>query len=134
MTRLVSMPWPAKKASARSRRPVTVAARLSECNSAFRLGHSMIRRAYNWNKIFDNGFGTLDLLFTFSATGGNLGGEKRLLSSVLRTRQQSEFRVDGRPPPRMTRMIHKLLRLHGDDNWSAWGEDWPRPRSHHPAN
>jgi Animal haem peroxidase len=51
--------------------------------AAFRLGHSMVRRAYNWNKIFDDGFGTLDLLFTFSATGGNLGGETRLLSSWI---------------------------------------------------
>ena len=42
--------------------------------AAFRLGHSMIRSAYNWNVIFDDGFGTLDLLFTFSAGSGNLGG------------------------------------------------------------
>ena len=31
--------------------------------AAFRLGHSMIRRAYDWNVEFDNGNGTLDLLF-----------------------------------------------------------------------
>jgi heme peroxidase len=46
--------------------------------AAFRLGHSMIRRAYNWNKIFDNGTGTLDYLFIFSAGGGDLGGLQRL--------------------------------------------------------
>jgi hypothetical protein len=46
--------------------------------AAFRLGHSMVRQAYNWNVIFDNGGGTLDLLFTFSAGSGNLGGERRL--------------------------------------------------------
>jgi hypothetical protein len=40
----------------------------------------MVRAAYNWNKIFDNGGGTLDLLFTFSATGGNLGSDTRLAS------------------------------------------------------
>src|SRR3954454_6895940 len=34
--------------------------------AAYRLGHSMIRGAYNWNKIFDFGGGTLDLLFTFT--------------------------------------------------------------------
>ena len=34
--------------------------------AAYRLGHSMIRRAYNWNRIFDDGFGSLDLLFEFS--------------------------------------------------------------------
>ncbi len=42
--------------------------------AAFRLGHSMVRATYNWNKIFDDGFGSLELLFTFSATGGDLGG------------------------------------------------------------
>lgn len=46
--------------------------------AAFRLGHSMIRAAYNWNKIFDNGAGTLDFLFIFTAHSGNLGGFKRL--------------------------------------------------------
>jgi hypothetical protein len=48
--------------------------------AGFRLGHSMVRAAYNWNKIFDQGGGTLDLLFTFSATGGNLGSDTRLAS------------------------------------------------------
>ena len=42
--------------------------------AAFRLGHSMIRRAYNWNQIFDDGFGSLDLLFVFSGLSGDLGG------------------------------------------------------------
>jgi Animal haem peroxidase len=46
--------------------------------AAFRLGHSMVRQAYNWNAIFDNGAGTLDFLFIFSAGSGNLGGERRL--------------------------------------------------------
>jgi hypothetical protein len=31
--------------------------------AAFRLGHSMIRSAYNWNRVFDGGAGTLGLLF-----------------------------------------------------------------------
>jgi hypothetical protein len=48
--------------------------------AGFRLGHAMVRAAYNWNKIFDNGGGTLDLLFTFSATGGDLGFDTRLAS------------------------------------------------------
>ena len=51
--------------------------------AAFRLGHAMVRRAYNWNKIFDDGAGTLDLLFFFSATGGDLGGDTRLPSSWI---------------------------------------------------
>jgi Animal haem peroxidase len=48
--------------------------------AAFRLGHSMVRPRYNWNVNFDNGAGTLPLLFTFSATSGDLGGETRLLT------------------------------------------------------
>ena len=48
--------------------------------AGFRLGHAMVRAAYNWNSIFDQGGGTLEFLFTFSATGGNLGGDTRLAS------------------------------------------------------
>jgi hypothetical protein len=51
--------------------------------AAFRLGHSMIRRAYNWNARFDNGAGTLDFLFLFSATSGDLGGSARLPSNWI---------------------------------------------------
>ena len=51
--------------------------------AAFRLGHAMVRRAYNWNKIFDDGFATLELLFRFSATGGNLDGLQRLPSNWI---------------------------------------------------
>jgi Animal haem peroxidase len=65
--------------------------------AAFRLGHSMIRRAYNWNSIFDDGFGTLDLLFTFSAGSGNLGGEPRLPSSwIADFRRLYDFKEAGR--------------------------------------
>ena len=48
--------------------------------AAYRLGHSMVRAAYNWNVNFYDGAGTLDLLFHFTGTSGNLGGEKALLS------------------------------------------------------
>jgi hypothetical protein len=48
--------------------------------AGFRLGHSMVRARYNWNVNFDNGDGTLPLLFDFSATGGTLGGNNRLLT------------------------------------------------------
>ena len=51
--------------------------------AAFRLGHSMIRRAYNWNKIFDDGSGSIELLFEFSAGSGTLGGSQRLPSSWI---------------------------------------------------
>src|SRR3954451_19901815 len=51
--------------------------------AAFRLGHSMVRRAYNWNRIFDDGGGTLDFLFLFSSTSGDLGGGARLPSNWI---------------------------------------------------
>jgi Animal haem peroxidase len=51
--------------------------------AAFRLGHSMIRAAYNWNKAFDDGAGTLDWLFIFSGGSGDLGGEPRLASNWI---------------------------------------------------
>ena len=50
---------------------------------AFRMGHSMVRAAYNWNKVFDDGTGTLDYMFIFSALGGDLGGETRLISTWI---------------------------------------------------
>ena len=40
--------------------------------AAFRLGHSMIREAYNWNARFPAGQGTLGFLFEFSAGSGSL--------------------------------------------------------------
>jgi hypothetical protein len=65
--------------------------------AAFRLGHSMIRRAYNWNKIFDNGTGTLDYLFIFSAGSGNLGNGLRLATSwVADFRRLYDFSEAGR--------------------------------------
>ncbi len=65
--------------------------------AAFRLGHSMIRRAYNWNARFDNGAGTLDWLFIFSATGGDLGGELRLASNwIADFRRLYDFSEAGR--------------------------------------
>jgi Animal haem peroxidase len=65
--------------------------------AAFRLGHAMIRREYNWNRIFDFGGGSLDLLFTFSATGGNLGGLPRLASIwIADWRRLYDFKDAGR--------------------------------------
>jgi hypothetical protein len=65
--------------------------------AAFRLGHSMVRRAYNWNKIFDNGTGTLDYLFIFTALSGDLGGGMRLASSwIADFRRLYDFSEAGR--------------------------------------
>jgi hypothetical protein len=49
--------------------------------AAFRLGHSMIRSEYQWNKNFQDAtgiLGTLDFLFTFSGLSGDLGGNLKL--------------------------------------------------------
>jgi hypothetical protein len=66
--------------------------------AAFRLGHSMVRSAYNWNAVFDDGGGTLELLFEFSATSGPLGGNPRLLSIwVVDWRRMYDFAEAARP-------------------------------------
>ncbi len=65
--------------------------------AAYRLGHSMIRAAYNWNKRFDDGAGFLEYLFIFSETGGDLGGELRLASNwVADFRRLYDFAEAGR--------------------------------------
>jgi hypothetical protein len=51
--------------------------------AAFRLGHSMVRPAYDWNRIFDNGGGTLGFLFQFSGTSGSLKNGARLPSNWI---------------------------------------------------
>ena len=66
--------------------------------AAFRLGHSMIRDAYNWNAEFPNGQGTLGLLFEFSGLSGSLGGNPRLLSSwIADLRRLYDFGDAGKP-------------------------------------
>jgi hypothetical protein len=65
--------------------------------AGFRLGHSMIRSAYNWNKFFDVGAGTLDLLFLFSGLSGDLGGGQRLPSNwIADFRRLYDFKEAGR--------------------------------------
>ena len=49
--------------------------------AAFRLGHSMIRDAYNWNVAFDAGAGSLSWLFIFTGKSGDLGGLPRLAAN-----------------------------------------------------
>ena len=66
--------------------------------AAFRLGHSMIREAYNWNKIFDDGGGNLFLLFAFSAGSGTLGDNPRLPSNwIADFRRLYDFGEAGKP-------------------------------------
>jgi hypothetical protein len=51
--------------------------------AAFRLGHSMIREEYNWNKRFPGQAGALFFLFDFSGTSGTLSGLPRLPSNWI---------------------------------------------------
>ncbi|WP_211303884.1 peroxidase family protein [Pseudosporangium ferrugineum] len=39
--------------------------------AAYRLGHSMVRAAYDWNRVFPGRAGSLRFLFIFSGTSGN---------------------------------------------------------------
>jgi hypothetical protein len=80
---------------------------------AFRLGHSMVRDTYNWNRDFDNGFGSLSLLFNFSGTSGELGAGVRLPSNwVADFRRLYDFGEVPRPalvvPPRK---FNRAMRL-----------------------
>jgi hypothetical protein len=66
--------------------------------AAFRLGHSMIRAAYNWNRDFDAGAGTLDWLFIFSAGSGDLGGSPRLAANwIADWRRLFDFSENNKP-------------------------------------
>lgn len=66
--------------------------------AAFRIGHSMIRPVYDWNRRFPKGIGFLDYMFQFSALGGDLGGEDRLISNWLADwRRMYDFPGGGHP-------------------------------------
>ncbi|MET0837937.1 MAG: peroxidase family protein, partial [Marmoricola sp.] len=66
--------------------------------AAFRLGHSMVRSDYNWNSHFPGTAGTLDWMFIFSALGGDLLGERRLLGSwIADWRRMYDFPAAGKP-------------------------------------
>lgn len=73
--------------------------------AAFRLGHSMIRRSYDWNVRFPGTAGTLEFLFEFSGTSGFLAEGDRALPSnwIADWRRLYSFssvgRPDLKPPP-----------------------------------
>jgi hypothetical protein len=65
--------------------------------AAYRLGHSMVRAAYNWNKVFDDGNGTLELLFEFSGRSGTFFGGPKLPSTwIADFRRLYDFNEAGR--------------------------------------
>lgn len=81
--------------------------------AAFRLGHSMVRAAYDWNARFPAGSGSLDLLFTFSATSGDLGGNPTLPSNwIADWRRLYRFTEAGRtdlaPPAGEFNLAHRI--------------------------
>jgi hypothetical protein len=66
--------------------------------AAFRLGHSMVRDSYNWNRRFPGLAGSLDYMFEFSGLGGTLGGDLVLISSWLADwRRMYDFAAGGHP-------------------------------------
>ena len=67
--------------------------------AAFRLGHSMIRRSYDWNKRFPGIAGSLGFLFEFSGTSGFLAEGDRALPSnwIADFRRLYAFKSIGRP-------------------------------------
>jgi hypothetical protein len=78
--------------------------------AAFRLGHSMVRSAYDWNREFDDGAGTLDLLFAFSGTGGFLGNGSRLPSNwIADWRRLYAFKQESLKVPR--RKFNHAMRI-----------------------
>ena len=85
--------------------------------AAFRLGHAMIAQAYNWNARFDNGAGTLDLLFLV------LRHERR-----LRRRAAAAEQLDRRLPPAVRLQGGGPRRPRG-----AGGQVQPRDADRHDA-
>src|SRR5262245_17927060 len=78
--------------------------------AAYRLGHSMVRPAYEWNGVFENGGGTLDLLFTFSGTSGGLDSDNTLPSNWVADWRGLYVFPSSRPDLRPRR--HGRLRRH----------------------
>ncbi len=67
--------------------------------AAFRFGHSMIRKDYDWNRRFAGTDGTLGFLFDFSGTGGFLSEGAGALPSnwIADWRRMYAFPSVGRP-------------------------------------
>ena len=78
--------------------------------AAYRLGHSMVRDAYDWNRIFDDGGGTLDFLFTFSGTGGDLGGVRHAAEQLDR-RLPAPLQVHRRGPGDLRPLVGGVSKL-----------------------
>jgi hypothetical protein len=79
--------------------------------AAYRLGHSMVRASYDFNVNFPDA--TFDLLFTFTAMGGQLGGDDTLPERWII--EWENFVDAGRPFARTrgidTRLVEPLFEL-----------------------
>jgi hypothetical protein len=80
--------------------------------AAFRFGHSMIRRDYDWNRRFPVDQGFLDLLFIFSSTGGDLGFNPRLPSNwIADWRRLYDFADADRPDLAGPNGVNRAMRI-----------------------
>lgn len=89
--------------------------------AAYRLGHSMIRDDYEWNRVFQSGgpgpLGTLRFLFQFTALSGNLGGEPTLPSNwIIDWKRFFDFtnftNIENHPKFNNARLIDTALANH----------------------
>jgi Animal haem peroxidase len=81
--------------------------------AAFRLGHAMIRQAYNWNAAFPGPTGTLEFLFIFSGTSGDFFGGVRLPSNwIADWRRLYDFKKEvNRPDLAPVGALNKAMRI-----------------------
>ena len=80
--------------------------------AAFRLGHSMVRPAYNWNQIFDDGFRQPRFLFRSPRCSGNLGGRPRLASTwIADFRRLYDFGRRDAPISRARAKFNRAMRI-----------------------
>jgi hypothetical protein len=81
--------------------------------AAYRLGHSMIRETYNWNRVFDDGAGTLEFLFDFSGGSGGLSGDVPLPTNwIADFRRLYDFGEAGRADLKVpARRFNRAMRI-----------------------
>jgi hypothetical protein len=80
--------------------------------AGFRLGHSMVREAYNWNRRFPGQNGSLFYMFDFSGLGGSLGGDVILASNWLADwRRMYDFAAGGHPELAPASSVNKAMRI-----------------------
>jgi hypothetical protein len=80
--------------------------------AAFRLGHSMVRQEYNWNRRFAGKNGSISYMFDFSALGGDLGGNVKLASNwIADWRRMYDFGAAGHPKLKPASNVNHARRI-----------------------